>query len=638
MCQRRKKSLQYPLKMIKFYIELLYDSGSQGQSPKVGGKGSCMNQNGFTPRSNMPGYSYIQPNTYPQNAYQGTPAAPQGGMQNSAGYGAQTPPASAFSFTAPQNASAFGAARQAPATGGYAPVPPTPATGGYMPVQPGTATGGFQPVQAAPAAGGYNPVPPAQFSGGYSPVPPAQVSGGFSPVPPMAGNNGYSPVPPAAANAAYPVYHPQTAPSSQAGSFIPKTPYSPGYTAGAGYAQGGYQKPAANGYPQGYSAFTQMGRNVPQSAVPQTTAPQQKPDQVPLNGGGYIPHQVRVRRRPPEKPDIIMYAAAGVLVLLFILGMFVPVNGFQWLKWLFLIPTAAAIAALWLRPFIDNGKRLCFSIVGGALCVVMIVSMFGVSGQSDPTNKASGSRTVSQQTSQGSGTKSGNSGSGSPSGSNEGYGGSNYQEGTAGQSGDGQSEEAVVNAAAKDRLRQVFICWSSNDLDKMVELCLPSWRVKQENAKKTLFQLLQNRTPIGNVQLVNEPAQNGDSLSFILQVTISRNNGKDPILSQMTVRMVIESGIWYVDPNSLKSNEIQETPDPNATPEITPAPTPYVDGNTVLYYNPDGGKLYHLDANCISVHSKYTPLKGSFRYSQINDDKYAALEPCNVCAAPLRNP
>ena len=209
--------------------------------------------------------------------------------------------------------------------------------------------------------------------------------------------------------------------------------------------------------------------------------------------------------------------------------------------------------------------------------------------------------------------------------------------GDGSQGGYGQNETAVANAAAKERLTQVFISWSMNDLDKMVELCLPSWRVKQENPKKSLFQLLQNRTPIGNVTLVNDPAQNGDSLNFILQVTISRNNGKEPILSQMTVRMVVENGAWYVDPNSLKSNEIQETPDPNATPVITPTPTPYVDGNTKLYYNPDGGKLYHLEASCISVHSKYTPLKGVFTYSQINDGEYAKLEPCNVCGAPLRN-
>ena len=130
--------------------------------------------------------------------------------------------------------------------------------------------------------------------------------------------------------------------------------------------------------------------------------------------------------------------------------------------------------------------------------------------------------------------------------------------------------------------------------------------------------------------------QGGDSLTFIMKVSIDKNNGKPVSIYQMSVRMVNESGQWYVDPNSLVSNEIQETPDPNATPVVTPTPEPYVDANTVLYYNPDGGKLYHSDQNCVSLHSRYLPLKGKFTYGQINDQPYASLEPCNVCGAPLR--
>ena len=583
-----------------------------------------MNQNGFTPRNNVPGYSYGQPNTVPQNGYPGTGAVPQGGTMNQSGFGAQGTDAPTFSFTAPQAGNGY--------VGGMA--------GGFSPVPPAAGSAGYNPVPPAPATGGYSPVPPAPATGGYNPVPPAPSTGGFNPVPPMSASTGYSPVPPAGANAAY-SYRPQPAQSSPAGSFIPKTPYSPGYT-NPGYQQG-YQKPAANGYPQGYSAYSQMGRNIPQN-----TAPQQKPSQVPLNGGGYIPQPVKVRKRPPETSDVVLYAVGGVLVLLFILGMFVPVNGFQWLKWLFLIPAVLSTALLWVKPITDDNKRLCYTIVAGALCIAMIISLIASAGKNtgDPKNSTAAQQNGTQQDAAGNigsimtGNNSSGQGStaggGSQAGSgSDGYGSSNYQEGsqTEGQ----QGSAAVTNAAAKERLAQVFISWSMNDLDQMVELCLPSWRVKQENPKKELFQLLQNRTPIGNVDLVNDPAQNGDSLNFILQVTISRNNGKDPILSQMTVRMVIENGIWYVDPNSLKSNEIQETPDPNATPAITPKPTPYVDGNTVLYYNPDGGKLYHLDANCVSVHSKYTPLKGTFTYSQINDAQYAGLEPCNVCAAPLRN-
>ena len=598
--------------MVIFYIELLYDFGSQAQSPHRGGKGTRMNQNGFVPRNNMPGYTYGQSNIPPQNGYPGS------GMPLQTG----APAAEGFSFTPP---------------GGYSPVSQATAATGYSAGPQMTGPGGYNPVPQTPAAGGYPPVSQAPIAGGYSPVQQAPSTGGYSPIPQMNVPGGYSPVPPPAANGAYPVYHPQTAPAAPGGSFIPKTPYSSGFT-GPQYPQG-YQKPAANGYPQGYSAYGQMGKNVPQN-----TAPQGKPEQVPLNGGGYVPQQVKIRKRPPERADILLYAVGGILLILFILGMFIPVNGFQWLKWLFLIPAAGTVALLWIRPITDDGKRLCFSVVAGALCIAMIISLIGASGSStgDPTRNNGSSRSATAQQSGVQNTQqAGPSGEGSSTGGvsavnapgenngssddGSGYGGSNLQSGTA-----------VANAAAKERLAQVFISWSMNDLDQMVELCPPSWRVKQENAKKSLFQLLQNRTPIGNVDLVNDPAQNGDSLSFILQVTISRNNGKQPILSQMTVRMVTENGVWYVDPNSLKSNEIQETPDPNATPVVTATPEPYVDNNTPLYYNPDGGKLYHLDPSCISVHSKYTPLKGTFTYGQINEGTYAGLEPCNVCGAPLR--
>ena len=60
------------------------------------------------------------------------------------------------------------------------------------------------------------------------------------------------------------------------------------------------------------------------------------------------------------------------------------------------------------------------------------------------------------------------------------------------------------------------------------------------------------------------------------------------------------------------------------------------DGDLVLYYNPDGGSRYHVDMNCPSTNPKYLPFKGQFRYSEVNDDAYIQLMPCNVCNAPLR--
>ena len=60
------------------------------------------------------------------------------------------------------------------------------------------------------------------------------------------------------------------------------------------------------------------------------------------------------------------------------------------------------------------------------------------------------------------------------------------------------------------------------------------------------------------------------------------------------------------------------------------------DNDVILYYNPNGGTKYHLDQNCKSTHAKYLPMKGTFYYSQINDEEYVNLKPCNVCNAPAR--
>ena len=190
--------------------------------------------------------------------------------------------------------------------------------------------------------------------------------------------------------------------------------------------------------------------------------------------------------------------------------------------------------------------------------------------------------------------------------------------------------------AADNRLLQFLESWNANDLDSMLALCAPSWRAKSDNPKNALFSLLQNRKPT-EFQLENKTGTKDDSSrQFTLVAKIDRNNGKKVSLYRMTVLMVNENGEWYIDPKSIKTNEIEETPDPNITPAPTYTPEPYVDGNTTLYYNTEGGKLYHLDANCMSLHAKYLPMKGHFKYSQVNDPPYSELEPCNVCAAPLR--
>ena len=62
----------------------------------------------------------------------------------------------------------------------------------------------------------------------------------------------------------------------------------------------------------------------------------------------------------------------------------------------------------------------------------------------------------------------------------------------------------------------------------------------------------------------------------------------------------------------------------------------YPSDDMMLYYNPTGGKFYHLDQNCRSIRDRYLPLKGSFTYAQLDDAEYRKLTPCSSCNPPIR--
>lgn len=50
----------------------------------------------------------------------------------------------------------------------------------------------------------------------------------------------------------------------------------------------------------------------------------------------------------------------------------------------------------------------------------------------------------------------------------------------------------------------------------------------------------------------------------------------------------------------------------------------------LLYHNPDGGKLYHIDDNCYSVDAKYLPLS-PFPALSLGREPYRDKEPCRHC-------
>lgn len=506
------------------------------------------------------GYSAPQGYAQPQQP-QGYPQAqqPQGYSLNQgyqAGRNYQTPQVAENQGQpeAQENPSAFG---------GQAPYP----QGGYP-------QSGYQAYGQAPA--GYTGTPYNSQATGYQP------------------NAGSSP-------AAYGYQGGQ----QPAGTYIPQTPYS------QGYASPGYQ--AQGGYTQGYPSYnTQMGRNQQTSYYPQDMGGQG--GQMPLNGGGYVPQQVPVRKQPFKLPDSWLLLISAALLVLFAAGMFA--SGMSILKWLFVILAAGTIAALWIKPMTDSNKKLCYTIVFGVLALVAVISAVTAGG-----------------------------GAGADPGQVPGnQGGQNVQAQAAAETpnpasvvtpGPTVTPEMEDDNGMFDRLDAFMKFWETNNYSEMVKLCSPDWVNDQQDPTAELFSVTRAWTA-SNAQLKEVSGTVNDTSRTVKVIaTIDKHNTKDPVVYSINVIMVKDAndGQWYVDPQSLKSNDPEETPNPY-TPAPTPTHTPETYMNTVLYYNPNGGTSYHRDQNCKSAHKRYLPFQGSFTFSQLKEDPYNKLKPCSICGAP----
>ena len=62
---------------------------------------------------------------------------------------------------------------------------------------------------------------------------------------------------------------------------------------------------------------------------------------------------------------------------------------------------------------------------------------------------------------------------------------------------------------------------------------------------------------------------------------------------------------------------------------------PHVDPATPLFYNPSGGRNYHLQEKCFGVRDKFLPLTG-FTYGELNAAPFDKLTPCPYCFPPRR--
>ena len=569
------------------------------------GKGKDMNQKGYNNPQN-PGNG--QPSGYPSAGFAGGATWPEYVPQQ--GYPQQGYPQTS-------SASSYQAGQGYPAAQGYQAGTGYQAQQGYR--QQGYQTpqvSGAQPRVSPPqdgAAGNngqgiyyQNPYAQQNYAQGspYSGAAPYTQSG-----------SAYQQSPVQAGAQTYPYQ------GAQSGSYIPQMPYQ-------GYSVPGYQQ--TGGYGPGYNAYVQMGRGqqMPGGQPYQDTGRQMAPNQmfqdtnrqVPLNGGGYVPQAVPVRRRPFEMTDADLLILSAIMLILFALGMFVP--GLAILKWFFLILGAGTIALLWLKPLVAANKRLCYTIVFGLLIAVTVFRIAYPGGQ-QPNSNPQGSDPTRVSSS----------------------GQVNYNP-------DDNPQPAVTavpnttvtstpepadDSSVTERLQTFFYYWSANRQDDMLTLCAPSWQSKVENPKTALFGLMANRTP-KEYMVENITGTEYDTSRTVTVVSLmDRNNGKDPVRYRLSVIMLKENdNQWYVDPKSLQTYEAADTPDPSITPTPGPTDEPVIYPNTVLYYNPSGGEFYHLDQNCKRINERYLPLQGHFTYAELSKDPYNKLKPCAICGAPSK--
>ena len=400
----------------------------------------------------------------------------------------------------------------------------------------------------------------------------------------------------------------------------PQNPYFAQNAQPQGYTQTPYAQP--NQTPQGYDPLGQMGRQQNRAGQNANGYNFRTARQIPLNGGGYVPDQKPLRKKPFVFDAMKLSILCGVLAVLFAAGM---LTGIAVFKWIYIALAAGSIVLFWVKPLITGNSRLCYSAVFGVLALVALVSLLAPGkATEDRVTPDGGAQGVQTQYAGGQVT--------SAPGGNDNVVVVNGTSITP--TPPPENNEQEINEEAIAQLQSFFYFWSANKLDEMLALTMPSWQSMQENAKNELFHNLQNRTPLD--YRVDSITGTKDDMSRTVTVTstIGRNNNKDPGVYRMSIIMTRENNTWYVDPRSLKTYEEAGTPTPSPTPGPTPAPE--AAPSTVLYYNPSGGTKYHADQNCRNIHSKYLPLQGKFTYSQINDAPYDKLQPCNVCAAPLR--
>lgn len=375
------------------------------------------------------------------------------------------------------------------------------------------------------------------------------------------------------------------------------------------------QSPGPQPGPQPQQFYGQQAYGQPQQVYPQFNQMGQQVQQG--YGGGYSGYYSQPQEKKFEIPfDVIGKAILfGVLPVLFILAM---IFGVPALKWIFLVGAVGGLILMWMKDIVSPNMRLTMSLVLGVMAVVALVG--ALSGTPADAKNNSGSTNTNGGVSQ---QQTGN---------------------VAPQSATPTTQPTATPApedasdGAVEQLMSFFYYWSIGDDAGMLARTAPSWRASVDDPAAALFVLLLNRTPQDDYEVTNATGTDNDALrTLTVKVTIDKNDGRTTMdRYAFKVMMKKEDGIWYVDPQSLASNEKETATETVASSNTTPTQPPLYTGTptTILYYNANGGSMYHLDPDCQSVGKKYKPM-AQFMFTELGQSPYNALRPCNVCGAPI---
>ena len=416
----------------------------------------------------------------------------------------------------------------------------------------------------------------------------------------------------------------------------PQGPYPQGQYPQGQYPQGQYPQ---GQYPQGQYPQDPYSQNpYPQGQYPQGGADQPYTGFAPggagyQGGNPYMPQPPAGNPQEPEQPASgprrggfqlkAIHVLAGVmccLPVLFVLGMAVP--SLAALKWVFIVVGLALLVLLWSGRVFTQSNRITVSVVIVAFAMVAAVS--ALTGGQDTTQNAPPTAppmpaavTPAPES--------------SPIGAMENVDPAQEEEQTTG-------DEMTATDEMLARLNTFMYYWKENTSDdEMVALCMPSWRNTQSDPKQALWNLRQNRTPLSWEFMNSTGTENDINRTVTVQAVVDRNiTGREPATYQFKIVMMNENGTWYVDPNSIASNEAVATATKSSKVTQPPQPTIGAPADMTIYYNPDGGMYYHADQYCKNVGAKYLPLRGVIRFAQLYEAPYTSLQQCTVCNPPLR--